>query len=124
MKLTDENGIPTVAGANMMFAAMDEARVNREWRKAELARQPTVTFADCLPWLSAAVEWARRGHYAQGLAVNDAAFVRHAPYQEPAARQHHLEVFETMRRSTELPDETRRFYAFLGACLSLAHLEK
>ncbi len=39
MRLIDDNGVPTVAGARLMFDALDEARVNREWREAERARQ-------------------------------------------------------------------------------------
>lgn len=40
----DENGILTVDGANAMFAAMDEARTNREWLVAE--RQHTAAHDD------------------------------------------------------------------------------
>jgi hypothetical protein len=36
MKLTDENGVPTMAGANAMFAAQDEARANAQWREANV----------------------------------------------------------------------------------------
>jgi hypothetical protein len=46
MKLTDDNGIPTPAGAAEMFAAKDEARANHEWREAEKTREPlTITEA-------------------------------------------------------------------------------
>lgn len=38
MKLTDRNGVPTVAGARLMFEAQDESRANREGRADELAR--------------------------------------------------------------------------------------
>jgi hypothetical protein len=31
MQLTDENGVPTVAGAKAMFQAMDEAKANRDY---------------------------------------------------------------------------------------------
>lgn len=37
-RLTDENGLPTVAGAQARFAAIDEARANRAWREDVAAR--------------------------------------------------------------------------------------
>lgn len=74
-------------------------------------------FADLLPFLRAAVDWARYESFSQGLAVEDAAFARDAPYKEPRARAHMLDVFRGMARSVELPDRTRRFYGFLAGCL-------
>lgn len=39
MKFTDENDVPTVAGANAMFAAIDEAKAQKAWRDDVAARQ-------------------------------------------------------------------------------------
>lgn len=76
-----------------------------------------VTHADTIPFLRAAVEWARYNHFAQGLAVQDAAFVRDAPYKAPEERRHMRAVFRAMRRNVNGHGAGERFYGFLAACL-------
>ena len=73
-----------------------------------------MTHAEMLPYLRAAVNWARYANFAQGLAAQDAAFVRDAPYKAPEERRHMRSVFRAMR-TTDC--ECGRFYGFLAACL-------
>jgi hypothetical protein len=70
-----------------------------------------------LPYLRAAVNWARYANFAQGLAVQDAAFVRDAPYKAPEVRRHMRAVFRAMRRNVNGHGPCERFYGFLAACL-------
>lgn len=105
---SDENGLPTVAGAEAMFDALDRARENREARADELRARRAVTAEQTRQIrLRCAVEALR----ASGFDGEAAALAKY-----PTRAEHcRATVGEARRRLADGSDEPR--YAACGAAL-------